>query len=69
MWIWFAAGVGVLTPAVVVAFARVLGSIGSEVAELQDTIMWADWPTSPERVSVREPEQADVPVLEAASRA
>jgi hypothetical protein len=39
----------------VVAFARILGSIGRQVAELQDTMMWTDWPTSPRRASVNEP--------------
>jgi hypothetical protein len=55
MWIWFAVGIGVVVLAVVVAFARILGSIGRQVAELQETMMWADWPTSPRRASVNEP--------------
>jgi hypothetical protein len=55
MWIWVAVGMGVLALAVVLAFARILGAIGREVAELQDTMMWADWPTSPKRTSVHEP--------------
>jgi hypothetical protein len=55
MWIWVAVGVGILALVVVVAFARILGSIGRQVAELQDTIMWTDWPTSPRRVRVDDP--------------
>jgi len=55
MWIWVAVGVGVLALAVVVAFVRILGSIGRQVAELQDTMMWTDWPTSPRRATVNEP--------------
>ena len=55
MWIWVAVGVGVLALAVVVAFVRILGSIGMQVAELQDTMMWTDWPTSPRRAGVNEP--------------
>jgi hypothetical protein len=55
MWIWVAVGAAVFALAVVLAFARILGSIGKQVAELQDTMMWADWPTSPRRVGVDEP--------------
>ena len=61
MWIWVAVGVGVLALAVVVAFARILGSIGSQVAELQDTMMWTDWPTSPRRASVNERAELQTP--------
>ena len=67
MWIWVAVGIGVLALAVVVAFARILGSIGRQFAELQDTMMWADWPTSPRRVSETEPE--DVRSFQTASTA
>jgi hypothetical protein len=49
MVVWIAAGVGVFALAVVLTFARVLGAIGREVADLQETMMWADWPTSARR--------------------
>ena len=55
MWIWVAVGAGVLALVVVAAFARILGSIGRQVAELQDTMMWTDWPTSSRRAGVNEP--------------
>ena len=55
MWIGVAVGGGVFALAVVVGFARVLGTIGRQVAELQDTTMWADWPTLPKRASMNEP--------------
>lgn len=51
MWVWFAVGVGVFALVVVLAFVRTLGTIGREVAELHETQMWADWPTSPKRMS------------------
>jgi hypothetical protein len=38
----------------VVAFARVLGTIGRQVAKLQDTMMWVNRPTSPRRANVHD---------------
>jgi hypothetical protein len=66
MWVWVGVGLGVFVLAVVVGVVRILGVIGREVFELHETTMWADWPTSSDRMSA---ESADVPSFQGKTKA